>query len=142
MTELGYGLIACGRISSSHIDAIAKTDGARVVALADPDAQKAARARERAGAEVAVYADYRELLADSAVDVVVVMVPTQMHPQVTVAALEAGKHVYCEKAMAASIGGCREMLAARDRTGLLLNVGQSTRYRAPFAMARRLIERG
>ncbi len=146
MTELGYGLIACGRISSSHIDAIAQTDGARVVALADPNAEKAARARERvrerAAGDVAVCADYHELLADAAVDVVVVMAPTQMHPEVTVAALAAGKHVYCEKAMAASIGGCREMLAARDRTGLLLNVGQSTRFRAPFAMARRLIERG
>ena len=82
MTELGYGLIACGRISSSHLDAIA----CGLLRI---------RIGERAGAEVAVYADYRELLADPAVDVVVVMVPTQMHPQVTVAALEAGKHVYC-----------------------------------------------
>lgn len=142
MTELGYGLIACGRVSSAHIDAIARTGGARVVAVADPNAEKAARARERAGGDAAVYADYRDLLDDPNVDVAVVMVPTQMHPEVTVAALEAGKHVYCEKAMAASVGGCREMMAARDRTGMLLTVGQSTRFRPPFAMARRLIERG
>ncbi len=156
MTERGYGLIACGRIVRSHIDAIAEIDGARVVAVADTNAEKAAQACERCddltppaplsvpdeGGGVAVYEDYRELLADPAVDVVVVMVPTQMHPEVTVAALEAGKHVYCEKAMAASIAGCREMIDARDRTEKLLMVGQSTRFRPPFAMARRLIEAG
>lgn len=142
MDEFGYGLVACGRIVASHIDAIAETDGARVVALADTTPEKAARACERCGDDVAVYSDYRDLLADRAVEVVVVMVPTQMHPEVTAAALEAGKHVYCEKAMAASIAGCREMIAARDRSGKLLMVGQSTRFRAPFAMARRLIDAG
>ncbi|MGI5820192.1 MAG: Gfo/Idh/MocA family protein [Armatimonadota bacterium] len=142
MTERGYGLVACGRISASHIDAIAEIDGARVVALADPNEQKAALACERCGGEVALYADYRDLLDDPAVDVVVVLVPTQMHPEVTVAALEAGRHVYCEKAMAASVAGCRAMIEARDRTGKLLMIGQSTRFRPPFAMARRLIERG
>jgi predicted dehydrogenase len=142
MTELGYGLIACGRISRSHMDAIAQIEGARVVAVADPDEEKAARACERCRGELSTHADYRDLLEDPAVDVAVVLTPTQMHRQVTVAALEAGQHVYCEKAMAASVAGCREMMAARDRTGLQLMVGQSTRFRPPFAMARRLIEAG
>ncbi len=142
MTELGYGLIACGRIVRSHIDAIAEIDGARVAAVADTNPEKAARACERCGGDVPVYEDYRELLDDPAMDVAVVMVPTQMHPEVAVAALEAGRHVYCEKAMAASVAGCREMIEARDRSGKLLMIGQSTRFRPPFAMARRLIEAG
>ena len=142
MEELGYGLVACGRVSARHVDAVGEIDGARVVAVGDINQEKAARASERCEDEVAAYEDYRNLIADPAVDVVVVMAPTQMHPEVTVAALEAGKHVYCEKAMAASIAGCREMIEARDRSGKLLMIGHSTRFRPPFAMARRLIERG
>ncbi|MFW5868876.1 MAG: Gfo/Idh/MocA family oxidoreductase, partial [Armatimonadota bacterium] len=72
MTERGYGLIACGRIVRSHIDAIAEIDGARVVAVADVNEEKATRACERCDGDVAVYDDYRELLADPAVDVAVV----------------------------------------------------------------------
>jgi len=144
--ELGYGIIGCGRVSAAHIDALAQLDGARVVALADPDGAKAERAalrvRDRGGDEVALCADYRALLNEVAVEVIVVAAPTQMHPEVAIAAMEAGRHVYCEKAMAATLAGCRAMIAARDRTGVKLTVGQSTRFRPPFAMARRLIERG
>ncbi|MFP3904548.1 MAG: Gfo/Idh/MocA family protein [Armatimonadota bacterium] len=140
--QLGYGLTGLGRVSARHINAIAEIEDARVVAVADTNPEKVARACDRCGGDAACYEDYHELLANPAVDVAVVMVPTQMHPEVTVAALEAGRHVYCEKAMAASIGGCRQMIEARDRTDRLLMIGQSTRFRPPFAMARRLIDRG
>lgn len=140
--ELGYGLIGCGRISGPHIDAIAQTEGARIVAVADPNPQKAEAARAAIGGEVAVHADWQELVADATVEAVVVCAPTQMHAEMSVAAMAAGRHVYCEKAMAASMGGCRAMIGARDRAGVKLTVGQSTRFRAPFAMARRLVERG
>lgn len=139
---LGYGLVGCGRVSARHIDAVEGTAGARVVAVTDPEREKVARAMDRCGGDVACYADYRELLDDPAVDVVVVLAPTQMHPEIAVAALESGRHVYCEKAMAASVAGCRRMIEARDRSGMKLTVGQSTRFRPPFAMARRLIEDG
>lgn len=146
MRELGYALVGCGRVSTAHIDALAQVEGARVVALADPDRARAERAaervRERGGGEVIIYADHQAMLDDPTVEVVVVAAPTQMHPEIAIAAMEAGRHVYCEKAMAATLAGCRAMIAARDRTGMKLTIGQSTRFRAPFAMARRLIERG
>lgn len=146
MEALGYGIVGCGRVSAAHIDALAQIEGTRVAALADPDPAKleraALRVRDRGDEEPALYADYRALLDDPAVQVVVVALPTQMHPEIAIAAMEAGRHVYCEKAMAATLAGCWAMIAARDRTGVKLTIGQSTRFRAPFAMARRLIERG
>ena len=68
--------------------------------------------------------------------------PTQFHSEVAVAAAEAGKHILCEKPMAPSPAQCREMIAARDRAGVKLMIGQSTRFQPGNAMARRLIERG
>lgn len=142
MRELGYGLVGCGRIVGPHLNALAQTAGARIVALADPDEGKAAAAAARAGGRVSVYPDSPAMLADPAVEVVVCLAPTHMHPQVSVAAMDAGKHVYCEKAMAASLRGCRDMIAAAERNGVRVTVGHSTRFRPAFAMARRLIERG
>ena len=62
-------------------------------------------------------ADWRELVADDRVDVLVVCVPTQLHSEVAVAAMDAGRHVLCEKPMAPSPGQCRDMIQARDRNG-------------------------
>ncbi len=142
MHELGYGIVGCGRIVNSHIRAIAETDGARIVALVDPDQSKAQAAAAKIADTVSLHTDLSDLLADASVDVVVVCAPTQMHPQISVTAMDQGKHVYCEKAMAASLGGCREMIAAAQRNAVRLTVGHSTRVKPPFAMARRLIECG
>jgi predicted dehydrogenase len=142
MSELGYGIVGCGRIVRPHIEAIAQVEGARLLAVADPDENKASAAAAYAGGEVDQHSDVAVLLADPRIDVIVVCVPTQMHPEVSAAAMDAGRHVYCEKAMAANVAGCEKMIAAAERNDVRLTIGHSTRFRPPFAMARRMIEDG
>ena len=142
MSETGYGLVGCGRIAGPHIEAIAELNGARVVAVTDPDEARAGAVADQVDGEVTVHADLSGLLADPAVDVVVVGAPTHLHPEIGVASMDSGRHVYSEKAMAAHLGGCREMIDAAERNGVRLTVGHSTRFRPAFTMARRMIERG
>jgi len=124
------------------MDAAETIPGARLVAAADRDQAKVGKAAEGRPSSPVVYRDYREALTDESVDVVVIGVPTHLHSEVAVAAARAGKHIYCEKAMAASPSQCRTMMSAAHEHGVKLTVGHSTRFRPACLMARRLIERG
>lgn len=142
MDSLGYGIIGCGRISVQHIEALSALAGVRVVAVADPKEEKARRAAASIPEGAQVYTDYHHLLAHPEVHVAVICAPTHLHRDVTVEAAAAGKHVYCEKAIAHTLAAARQMMAARDRYGIKLMIGQSTRFRAQYMMARRLIAEG
>jgi predicted dehydrogenase len=101
-----------------------------MVAFCDIIEQKAIDAREKFGnADCKVYTDYRELLADPTIDVVHVLTPNRSHSEITVAALEAGKHVMCEKPMAINSAEAQKMLDAAARTGNKLTIGYQNRYR-------------
>ena len=90
-------------------------------------AEKAAATYGVAGAKV--YTDYKELLKDETIDVVHVCTPNRSHSFITVDALEAGKHVMCEKPMAINSVEAKKMLDAAKRTGRKLSIGYQTRFR-------------
>ncbi len=140
--HLGYGVIGLGRISARHLDAIERLDGGRVVAVADANEEKAREVAATRPGEISAYADYRELLADPNVAVAVVLVPTHLHCEVSVAAMDAGKHVMCEKAMAPGVADCLAMIEARDRNAVKLMIAHSTRFQPQSLTARRLVEEG
>ncbi|MGI5818993.1 MAG: Gfo/Idh/MocA family protein [Armatimonadota bacterium] len=142
MQQLGYGVIGLGRISARHIEAIDRLKAGRVAAVADTSLEKAQAAAAKHPDRPAAYADYHDLLADEGVDVAVVLVPTHLHRDVSVAAMDAGRHVICEKAMAPSVRACMDMIEARDRNGVKLMIGHSTRFQAAFMTARDIIEDG
>ncbi len=142
MSELGYAVAGLGRIAARHMSAVDEMEGARLVAVADVNIEKARDVAANHPGSPAAHADWRELVADDDVDVLMVCVPTQLHAEVAVAAMDAGKRVLCEKPMAPSARQCREMIAARDRSGVKLMIGQSTRFQPAYAMAARLVERG
>ncbi len=135
-------MIGCGKVSARHMDAAEQIPGAKLVAIADQNVEKAEQVSRERESKPAVYQDYHDLLDDSNVDVVVVCVPTQLHAEVTIAAANAKKHIYCEKAMAPTLQECRAMIAAADDSGVKLMIGQSTRFQAPYAQAGRTIEAG
>jgi len=94
-----------------------------------PYAQRyVSRSLGKFGHEVNVYADYRELLdKEKTLHAVIVATPDWMHAPITCAALEAGKHVYCEKLMSNTIEGARQMVLAQRKTGKLLQIGHQRR---------------
>ena len=145
MSKLKIGIIGCGGIANGkHMPAL-KNEGdlAEMVAFCDliPErAQKAAADFGVSGAKV--YTDYRELLADASIDVVHVCTPNRSHCEITVAALEAGKHVMCEKPMAKTAADAERMLEAARRTGKKLTIGYQNRFRPDSLLLKSIIDRG
>ena len=134
---LGAAVIGL-RFGSAHAKAYAANPRTRLIALCDTRADLAARLAEELSAPLAT-ADFRQVLADPRVDVVSVAVPDFLHAQVCVAALEAGKHVLCEKPLALSLDDCRLILDAARRVGRTVMIGQVCRYAPGFVAAHRLI---
>ena len=126
------GIIGTGGIAGGkHMPALAKLEGVEMTAFCDIEEAKAQAAARKFGTpDAKVYADYRELLKDPAIDVIHVLTPNDSHAEITIAALEAGKHVMCEKPMAKKAADARRMLEAAKRTGKKLSIGYQTRQSA------------
>jgi predicted dehydrogenase len=115
--KIRIGIIGVGQIGKHHIANYRRIEGAQIVAAADVNAAELARVADEHGIP-ATCGDFRELLARDDVDAVDVCLHNNFHMPVTVAALEAGKHVYCEKPMAGAYADAARMLecaAACDR---------------------------
>ena len=135
------GIIGCGAIGSVHADAYAKYSEAQVVALCDilPD-----RVREKALRHNVekTYTDYLQLLADPAIDAVSICVPNDMHAVIAIDAFKAGKHVFLEKPMTLDAEKGRAVLAARDASGKLLQMGMVWRQNPEVRIVKEAIENG
>jgi len=129
--KVRIGIIGCGGISNGkHMPALSKLANAEMVAFCDIIEQRAIDAAKKFGNEnAAVYTDYRKLLEDKSIDVVHVLTPNRAHSFVTVDALEAGKHVMCEKPMAINSAEAKKMLDAAERCGKKLTIGYQNRQR-------------
>src|SRR5579859_7495713 len=116
MGRLRVALVGMGRIGRVHLQALAAVEGAEVVGVFDVNAQLA---RERADAfgVPRVFGSWAEVLHDPEVECVGILLPHDLHEQYAVEALEAGKHVVCEKPLAPTLPECDRMLAAADRSG-------------------------
>ncbi|MDO7905205.1 Gfo/Idh/MocA family oxidoreductase [Paenibacillus sp. JX-17] len=142
--KLRIAIIGCGGIANGkHMPSLAKQDKAEMVAFCDIVKERAEEAAAQFGAEgTKVYDDYRELLKDSSIDVIHVCTPNDSHAEITVAALESGKHVQCEKPMAKTAAQAREMLDAAKRTGKKLSIAYQNRFRDDSLYLKQLIEEG
>ena len=117
-----WGILSTARIARRVMDGARAADGVQVVAIGSRDAARAqAYAREQ-GIPVA-YGSYDELLADPEVEAVYVPLPNSLHVEWTVKALDAGKHVLCEKPLAARAADAAAARDAARRSGTLLMEG-------------------
>ncbi|MFC7391616.1 Gfo/Idh/MocA family protein [Scopulibacillus cellulosilyticus] len=132
MNKLKAAVIGCGGIAfQKHLPALSKLkDKVNLAAFCDVVEERAENAAKEFGSEDAqVYSDYKELLKDDSIDVVHVCTPNISHSVITVDALEAGKHVMCEKPMAINSKEAKKMLDAAKRTGKKLTIGYQNRFR-------------
>jgi predicted dehydrogenase len=113
----------------------------RVTAIASRDLQKARDAAGPLGIDKA-YGSYEELLADPDVDAIYNPLPNHMHVPWSIRAAEAGKHVLCEKPIGLSSAECRELMAARDRTGVQIGEAFMVRTHPQWIRARELVVSG
>jgi predicted dehydrogenase len=131
-SKLNIGIIGCGGIANQkHLPSLAKVSHlGEMTAFCDIVEERAIKAAQEYGTKNAkVYTDYKELLQDDAIDVVHVLTPNLQHSFITVDALEAGKHVMCEKPMAINSKEAQDMIDAANRTGKKLTIGYQNRFR-------------
>jgi predicted dehydrogenase len=135
------GVIGVGQIGKHHLDNYQKVSGAQVVAVADINETEARRVAEVYGIPH-VYTDFRALLGRDDIQAVDVALHNNLHAPVTVAALEAGKHVYCEKPMAGAYIDAERMLRAAQATGRKLSIQLSSLFSDETQAAKALIDGG
>jgi len=138
---LRYGVVGCGRVAPLHLDAIAKLPRARLAATCDIVAEKARQAAERFGAD-SHGTDYRALFRSGRLDAVSLCLPHHLHAEATVAAAEAGLHVFCEKPIATAPEDADRAIAACERAGVRLGVCYQNRYNAASQVLRRAVDAG
>ncbi|GAA0401998.1 Gfo/Idh/MocA family oxidoreductase [Microbispora corallina] len=137
--ELTVGLLGAGMIAGVHAHAYRGSPGVRLVAVADPVPGKAERIAGRYGATVVP--DLGALL-DLGVDVVDICTPPTAHAGAAIEALQAGRHVLCEKPITRTMDEARRVLAAAEVAPGLLSVGQVARYGPDHRLARDLAASG
>jgi myo-inositol 2-dehydrogenase / D-chiro-inositol 1-dehydrogenase len=136
-----FGLIGYGLFGRHHARAIAQAPGATLAAIACRSSETAEAARKDYP-DAAVELDYRALLARRDIDTVDIVVPNDLHEEIGVAALEAGKDVLLEKPLAPTLAACDRLIETARRTGRVLSVGHELRLSEQWGAIKRLIDAG
>ena len=129
MRKTVLAIIGCGRIANNaHFPAFEKMDNIRVKYACDIIKEKAEAIKESFPKIENVITDYNEALADPEVEAVFVLTPNYAHYSVSMAALKAGKHVFCEKPITINYALSCEMAQKAQEKGKILNIGVCNRY--------------
>ncbi len=139
------GIIGCGGIANQkHFPALSNAaDRVEMAAFCDIIPERAQTSAQKYGVDGAkVFTDYHDLLAEKDIDIVYVLTPNVAHCEISVAALEAGKNVMCEKPMAATVEDAQRMMDAWKKSGKLFTIGYQNRYRPDSQALKRLCEDG
>lgn len=140
--NLRFGIIGCGVIAPSHIQSLKRIDGVEISWVCDLVRGKAEKCADAHGI-ARVTTQYPDVLADPGVDAVCVCTDHASHAPITVAAFDAGKHVLCEKALAASSHGMDAMFAAQARhPELVFGAVFQHRFDPEYRYVKELIDSG
>ena len=133
---VGLGIVGLGRFAAFCLPAFSSLPEVRVVAVADTDR---ARAQNLAPAGARVYQDYRDLLSDPEVEVVVISTPPYLHAPIAIQAAKAGKHLFVEKPLALSPKEATEVIQAAEKANVKLTVNYVLRYHPLHKLAQTLV---
>lgn len=141
-TPLRIGVIGAGAIATlGHIPGFQKLPDVQVAAICDTNVTRAQNVAIKFDIPD-VYEDYHDLLADASLDAITVAVPNALHAPVTLAALEAGKHVLCEKPLATTVADGQAMVEAAERADRLLALNMHQRMRPEMIVLRNAVAAG
>ena len=141
LSAVRCGLIGYGAWGAHHARAITETTGAELQAICARS--EASQQRARADhPQARIYADYRQMLAREELDLVDVVLPSDLHYEVARAVLESGRHLLLEKPMALSVEHCDALIALARERGKLLAVGHELRLSSLWGKVKELIDAG
>ena len=142
MRKVNWGVLSTARIGIDHvIPAMQKGERSRIAAIASRDLDKAEATAAALGIERA-YGSYEELLADPSIEAIYNPLPNHLHVPWSVKALEAGKHVLCEKPIALTAADAEVLAAAAARTGRIVAEAFMVRHHPQWRKAKAIVEEG
>lgn len=141
MKKIKVGVIGCGVIAKHHLAAYQKSSRAEVVALADVVPEQVETLAKECGI-TKTYTNYRRMLKDDSFSAVSICLPNFLHCDATVRALEAGKHVLCEKPLALNIGQAQKMSEAAKKAKRILMPAMCHRFGAEGQALKTIINSG
>jgi predicted dehydrogenase len=140
--KIRWGVLGVAAIATKKvIPAMQNCARAEVTGIASRDLAKAEKAAADLGIRKA-YGSYEALLADPEIDAVYNPLPNHLHVPWSIKAAEAGKHVLCEKPIAMSSAECRDLIAARDRTGVKIGEAFMVRLHPQWLRTRAVVHSG
>jgi len=138
---LKVGIIGVGGIAGTHIPGWLASEDAELVAGSDVSQEVLDTWGKKHGIQK-LYRDPNDLFADPDIDIVDVCTPNNYHAPLSIAALNAGKHVICEKPLAPTPDQVKAMIAARDKSGKLLMCAQSSRFAGASLAMKAEVDKG
>ena len=139
--KVRIGMIGTGSRGQYHLNNLKLIPQAEVIALCDnyaPHLDAASVIFPKAK----IFEDYRRLLEDKTIDAIMIATPLNEHAHITIEALQAGKHVFCEKSMAMTCQGCLDMYNVFKQSGKVLFIGQQRLYDPKYIKAMSMIHAG
>lgn len=140
---LKIGIIGAGRIGKVHTESIMRyVAGATVKSVADPYMTEETAAWAKSMGVEKVGKDYREILADPEIDAVLICSSTDTHSPISLEAIAAGKHIFCEKPVDHDLGKIKAVMEALEGSDIKYQVGFNRRFDHNFAAAREAVASG
>jgi len=147
------GIIGFGFMGQMHYQYWEKLEDFSVAAICDPNKNLRQEIQNISGnlkgeqetvdfSGADIYTDFEEMLAGAQLDVLSIAVPTYLHAEYSIRALQAGWHVMCEKPMALTLEECDRMIAAAQTSGKLLQIGHCVRFWPEYARAKEIVDQG
>ena len=138
---INIGILGCGKIAQvRHIPEYAENPDAKLAAFFSPNRARAQEQADKYGGKV--YDTAEALLADPDIDAVSICAANYAHAELSIQALNAGKHVLCEKPMATTLADCEAMVECAKKNGKFLMIGHNQRLAKAHMEAKRLIDEG
>ena len=138
--QYNLGIVGFGGMAGYHYSELKKFD-LRITpySVFDVNEERMQAAREKG---MKTYASFDEMLNDPAVDMVLVSATNEVHKELSIAAMRAGKHVICEKPVTISSAQLEEIMRVRDETGMVFTIDQNRRVNPDFVLMRQCVEKG
>ncbi len=140
-SKLKVAIVGVGGIAGAHLPGWKESPDAELVAGCDVNSEALQKWGTEHGVEK-LYTDVEDLWRDADIDIVDVCTPNRYHAPLSIAALQAGKHVLCEKPLAPTPDEIRQMIAARDQSGKLLMTAQSARFSGSAQAFKQEVDQG
>jgi len=143
MKKIKIGAIGCGGMGLNIIKILLDVDERlQLVGIYDPDERSTKKTSEEIKPSPKIYNSYQELVANPEIDWVMIASWNSFHKEQTVAAFEAGKHVFCQKPLATNLDDCKAMYDAWKKSGKIFNIGFTLRYSPHYRKIKELLNEG